>query len=87
MDSECACMKVVQGDGRGLSSSLGTRIDSRLAQDVADGPGGEHKSNLPQFTHDAAIADRCARIVRLADGRAIDGSGVVAPETHSRSVT
>ncbi len=44
-------------------------------------------TTLVLVTHDAAIADRCDRIVHLADGRAIDGSGVAAPETLSRSVT
>ena len=44
-------------------------------------------TTLVLVTHDAVIVERCDRIVRLADGRAIDGDGMAARDLLSRSLS
>ncbi len=44
-------------------------------------------TTLVLVTHDAVIVERCDRIVRLADGRVIDGDGMAARDLLSRSLS
>ena len=66
------------GDGPDVTGVLAQPVDSATGEEILDlllGLRAAHGLTVVLATHDAAVAGRCDRVVRLRDGRIVDEPG------------